>query len=173
MTQAANLAALGSNVNADGALNAADLTGTLPSTQLPAGSVLQVVSGTFSANASTSGTSFVDSGCTATITPKFSTSKILVQVTGMTYKSNGNVTDSPTIDVAKNGTQLFIVMDLGLYTATATENSGNFAGSYYDSPATTSALTYKVRFKNAVSAASVVIQFNNCPTVITLTEIAA
>jgi len=154
-------------------IQSASLASGVPSSSnMPAGSVLQVVSGTYSPNASTSGTSFVDSGCTATITPKFATSKILVQVTGMTYKSNGNVTNSPTIDVAKNGTQLFIVMDLGLYTATATENSGNFAGSYYDSPASTSALTYKVRFKNAVAAASVVIQFNNCPTVITLTEIA-
>ena len=41
------------------------------------GSIIQVVQGTFGGQFSTTSTSLVDQGLTATITPKFSTSKIL------------------------------------------------------------------------------------------------
>ena len=44
--------------------------------QASAGQVLQVVNATYGTAASTSSASFVDSGMSATITPKFATSKI-------------------------------------------------------------------------------------------------
>ena len=44
--------------------------------QASAGQVLQVVNATYSTSTGTSSSSYVDTGLTASITPKFSTSKI-------------------------------------------------------------------------------------------------
>ena len=56
-------------------------TGTVVTTANPiSGSVIQVVQGTYSTETSYSTSTLTDSGLTATITPKFATSKILVMV---------------------------------------------------------------------------------------------
>jgi len=58
---------------------------------LPIGSVLQVVNAITSTNVSNSTATMTDTGLTATITPKFSTSKILVLVSqNGVYKSAAN-----------------------------------------------------------------------------------
>jgi hypothetical protein len=46
-------------------------------TQASAGQVLQVVNATYSTQINTTGATFIDTGLTASITPKFSTSKVL------------------------------------------------------------------------------------------------
>ena len=55
--------------------------GKVPYTNLPAGSVLQVVQGSINATATSASSTYANTGLTATITPKFSTSKILVLLT--------------------------------------------------------------------------------------------
>ena len=58
--------------------------------QASAGQVLQVVQNTYSTITLTTSTSFVTTGLNATITPKFSTSKILIFVNGVVYtNTNG------------------------------------------------------------------------------------
>ena len=158
MTQAANLAALGSTANANGAIT---------------GSVLQVVSATYATQTSTSSTTFADTGLTATITPKFSTSKILVLINHTEcYRSAGNSNSSLLLNLCRNGSQIVqIAYSLG-YTGTSLDQVFSFSSSYYDSPATTSATTYKTQFKNSVAVSQVVVQNNNTPSTITLLEIA-
>lgn len=149
--------------------------GTVITTSNPqSGSVLQVVQTTYSTETDSTTTSYVDTGITATITPKFASSKIMIFITGQAYKGNGNASNSLSLKVQKNGSNLYFFGDLFLYTATATELSGIFSSTYLDSPATTSATTYKVQFKNSfVSASLVRVQFQSMPSVITLMEIAA
>jgi hypothetical protein len=167
-------------LSGDGSITGLTATGisavqdiTVTSGDLPAGSVLQVVQATYSTQTTNNTTTYTDSGLTATITPKFSTSKILVTITGLGYKGNANVSNSMSLKIQKNNSDLLTFADLLLYTATATENSGVYAINYLDSPATVSATTYKMQFKNSfVNASTVTVQFNNMPSTITLTEIA-
>jgi hypothetical protein len=62
------------------AVAASKLTGQVPDANAPSGSVLQVVQGNTSTEVNTSGTSYVDTGLSASITPSSASSKILVLV---------------------------------------------------------------------------------------------
>jgi len=120
------------------------VSGYVPYANLPAGSVLQVVQGTLTTNVSTTSASFVTTGLSATITPKYSTSKILAIVTG----------NSDTVDTARQAcTTLYRnstnVAGSGQFSNTYGASSrliANNSFSYLDSPATTSATTYTVYF---------------------------
>ena len=62
--------------------------------------VLQVVSATYATTTSTSSTSLVNTGLTASITPKFSTSKVLVFVTQQECANSAVTTqNTPQISV--------------------------------------------------------------------------
>ena len=54
---------------------------SIPKAALPTGSVLQVVNATYSTETATTSTSFIDTGLSGSITPLYSTSKILVIAT--------------------------------------------------------------------------------------------
>ena len=77
--------------NGTGTLTVPASTGTLLSTANPqSGGVIQVVQGTTTTNTSTSSTSFVSTNLTASITPKFSTSKIVAIISGAMYENASN-----------------------------------------------------------------------------------
>jgi hypothetical protein len=142
--------------------------------QASAGQVLQVVNATYASTASNTTTTFADTGLTATITPKFATSKILViaSVNGL-EKSNGNSTNSLMLRLLRAGTNISdFVRYGGFQAATTTLISPSGSINYLDSPATTSATIYKVQFANAVNASSVMVQSNQDVSTITLMEIA-
>jgi hypothetical protein len=141
-------------------------------TNKTAGTVLQVITGTISTAVSSTTTTFADSGLTATITPSSSSSRILVTVTGLGYKTSGNSGNALTQNLVRNGTQVVLWNDLSLYTATALDLSGFYVLNYVDSPASTSALAYKIQFKNSSASSAVFMSLNNTPSTITLTEIA-
>ena len=66
--------------------------------------VLQVVQGTYSTQVTTTSSSFVTSGLSASITPKFSTSKILVIFGGNTFASAS--TANAKLAIYRGGSQL-------------------------------------------------------------------
>jgi len=139
---------------------------------LPIGSVLQVVSGSTGAGASTSSGTYVASGFSVSITPKFATSKIYVVVTSqITNTSNGGA--DVNVTVFRNGSVNLQTGD-GL---TYYQNNGSntyvwvpAAMSALDSPATTSATTYATYFKRGVSGIG---YLTNSTMTMTLMEIAA
>ena len=141
--------------------------------QASAGQVLQVVNATYSTSTSNSTLTYVDTGLTATITPKFSNSKILVLVnhTGLS-KGSANGDSAINIRLLRSGTSIVtLASQLGYQnSATRLDFSGFF--SHVDSPATTSAITYKTQFANANTSASVSVQSSNDTATITLMEIA-
>ena len=123
------------------------VSGYVPYANLPAGSVLQVVNATYTGDTTSSSGSYAQSGLYGTITPKYSTSKILV------------IASSSSTWVQSSGSGILI----RLYRGTSGAGSGSSIGanSYYfqinasssytpsiisllDSPASTSALTYTV-----------------------------
>jgi hypothetical protein len=117
--------------------------------QASAGSVLQVVSATKTDTFSTTSTSFVDiTGLSVAITPKFSTSKILVLLN--IGASGQSTTNSVLFNIVRNGTAIAQPTvganpsTVGNYYGggvTAFSNSMNFL----DSPATSSSITYKIQ----------------------------
>lgn len=142
-----------------------------------AGNVLQVVQGTLGTQASTSSSTFADTGLTATITPTSASSKILVSVHHAgCYKTTGNT--ALQIKLLRNGSDIFWLERLGGDTqSTGTSGFGTVSTMYLDSPATTSALTYKTQYASSQNTALVAINTltaSIAPTsTITLMEIAA
>jgi len=134
-------------------------------TQASAGVVLQVVNATYSTQVSTASTTPVTTNLTASITPKFFTSKILVIVTASGYANTAGVGSLYTI--YRNSTNLNSVVRIA--------NGGNNINapipvSALDSPATTSATSYSLYMYT--NSATAYINTDGTSSSITLMEIA-
>ena len=147
------------------------------------GKVLQVVSATYSTQTDIQSTTMTDTGLSATITPTSATSKILVLISQNfnNYVSAGGrntayqiVRGATAINVIGSGGYEFSADD-----SSTTVNGRNFRGTfslvYMDSPATTSATTYKTQGKVYSTANSALLQFatNSTTNSIILMEIGA
>ena len=138
------------------------------------GKVLQVIMATTATEVSNSTTTLVDSGITATITPTLNTSKVLVLITMVVGKSNGNSGSHLIAALFRGATNVLQYDANHLYTGVAAYLIAERSFNYLDSPATTSATTYKVQFSNSVAAAAVKTQFDSQSTsTIILLEIGA
>jgi hypothetical protein len=151
------------------------LTFNNATTQASAGCVLQVVQGLLNGIVSTASGSLIATGLTASITPKFSTSKILVLVNlnGCGKTANTNL----QVKVLRGASAIYDMGDIIGYTNASGPNSiGSVDCIYLDSPATTSSTTYSVRYANVLATGAVYInQYYNTDTAqssITLMEIA-
>jgi hypothetical protein len=136
------------------------------------GKVLQVVSATYSTQAGSSVTSYADTGLTATITPTLATSKILILISQQIEKTSGNAANGFNMKTFRGATEILAHADL-LYTGSTIANVGMYSINYIDSPATTSATTYKTQFANGVAASQVRVNYNSSISSITLLEIGA
>ena len=141
------------------ALSVIDNTG-LSQTQIanainmPTGSILQVVTTNLNTYISTSSTSITASSLSASITPQFSTSKILVLIT-----MNGIINTSTTTGscaetyLYRAGSFLSYIDNVSGYIPSAGNTLQQYYGAlsytYLDSPASTSALTYAVYWRLA------------------------
>jgi len=148
----------------------------LTDTSPKAGNVIQVVNATYSTATVRSSSTFADTGLTASITPTFSTSKILVLINQVGCgKDTGDA--ALQLRLIRNSTTLAFLEDIAAQTSTsATNNIGSCSMSYLDSPATTSSVTYKTQLASISNNARVYVQAasaNNTTSTITLLEIAA
>jgi hypothetical protein len=126
--------------------------------QASAGSVLQVVNATLTGLVSSSSSTYADTGLTATITPKFLTSKILVLATiNGAGKNNSNAGNALMLRLLRGSTTILNIEGIFAYTGTTLAINGTSATTYLDSPATTSATTYKIQFANQANASAVLI----------------
>jgi len=153
------------------------VAGGVPTWAAPAGGgkVLQVVNATYGTEVLLMSSTFTDTGLTATITPSSATSKILVLVnhTGV-YKAYDNATNSMGIRLLRDGSSILEFEKKAGFTNTTIETAvGSVSTSYLDSPATTSATTYKTQFKNFYNGTNVRIQYADSISTITLLEIGA
>ena len=125
--------------------------------------VLQVVSANYSTAATNSTTTYADTGLTATITPSSASSKILVLVSQAgVVKGSGNAASACDLILLRGATQITqFTYGAGFTNTTTTNFVGNSSCMFLDSPATTSATTYKTQFKNQVAAAQVIVQINS------------
>jgi hypothetical protein len=142
---------------------------------LPTGSVLQVVQATTGTQVTSSVITMVDTTLSASITPTSATSKILVMFThNGCQKTAGNSQSAVLINLVRNSTTIYndAIYAAG-YTNSALLVQTTSSLSYLDSPATTSATTYKTQFANNTAAASAIVQVDNRVSVMLLLEIAA
>jgi hypothetical protein len=117
--------------------------------------IAQVVTATTtSSTAATGGAGFVDvSGLSVTITPTLSTSKILI-VTSFVILGSGTAYQSGQVQLLRGATSLNQELIGSYYPGGASTNFAVYLPydkSYVDSPATTSATTYKMQINNVWS----------------------
>ena len=129
-------------------------SGTILTTNnFQSGGVVQVVSANNTLNVtSLTSTSFITLGLTASITPKFSSSKIYVMATFSGTQDNSDNVQS-YITIFRNSTDLRTSGTcLAMYDTPGGNVGFSFPISFYDSPSSTSALTYTVYAKVGNSA---------------------
>ena len=142
---------------------------------MPTGSVLQVVNATYAVQVGNATNAMVDTGLTATITPTSASSKILVLV-NQTGCQKPALDTSINLKLFRGATEILL---FGRFVSGNGVNQANLTSvstSYLDSPATTSATTYKTQFNNDSPFGTCYVQFGSATfpaSTITLMEIAA
>ena len=110
------------------------------------GKVLQVVSATYSTETDNSTTTYADTGLTATITPTSASSRILVMMSNTIGKNTQDASNALNLRIMRGATEIIQSKQVN-YSGTAIWVIAQYAMSYVDSPATTSATTYKLQFR--------------------------
>jgi hypothetical protein len=145
------------------------------------GKVLQVVQATYSTQTVITSTSYTDSGLSATITPSSATSKVLILVNQNLLANRAATTFDGAVDLRRGNTSIYLQEYANGLSAAV---QGAFSdiqlrtyhnATYLDSPATTSATTYKTMGKLATAAngAQLVFQQNSAIGTMILLEIGA
>tara|TARA_B100001287_G_scaffold128844_1_gene108559 strand:- start:561 stop:1055 length:495 start_codon:yes stop_codon:yes gene_type:complete len=143
------------------------------------GGIIQVVQGTVENTEDTfDSTTFAASSLSATITPKFNTSKILIQTTQV-------------VDTKASGRQIYLTIQRsiggGSYSNIIGGSVGAYVGDYnaggrqietagvtfLDSPTTTSAVTYKVYGKTSSNSYSCTVGGQGTQQIMVLMEVSA
>jgi len=120
--------------------------------------ILQVVSTTKTDSFSTTSTSFVDvTGLSASITPTSADSEVLIMLTGLVASATGG---SVRLNLVRDSTNIAqstgsgsVDQTLCLRTDSST-GADSIAVNYLDSPATTSATTYKVQLASVTGGSA-------------------
>ena len=153
------------------------VSGTIITTGSPqSGSVLQVVNVNTNGYTTTTSSTWIDiPNLSLAITPKFSTSKILVIATVIAGKTANTYVG---LRLVRNSTTISTYNDAAGWTNSSVETTDNVAYTYLDSPATTSPTTYKIQFNSGQNISLAIIgNYINTPAnsrhSITLMEIAA
>lgn len=138
------------------------------------GKVLQVVQTVFTGAKSTTSTSLTDvSGASVSITPSSTSSKVLVFVHANDSQKGNDSAVSGTMALLRGSTQLIQLGGQIGYTGAANYNNvGTVSGMYLDSPATTSATTYKLQFSTNTGNTFYINANSNTDSMITAVEIA-
>lgn len=134
------------------------------------GKVLQVINASYSTVNNTTNTTLTDTGLSATITPSSTSSKILVFVkTGEMKTADANT--GIYVALVRGSTE---IAQITKYACFPTANLRQYSSvTYLDSPATTSATTYKTQFKRQVGSGTVTHCEDGTTSFITLMEIGA
>ena len=152
------------NTNTDRTLNIPDNAGNFLTTG-SAGSIIQVVQGTTSTEVAITGTTYTDTGLTASITPTSSSNKVLIFV-NQPFNSARDVVDHGFgMKLLRGSTEILIPTrvtstghPLSFYWDNANNNWGHINLSYLDSPSTTSSTTYKTQARPYFDSSNAVIR---------------
>jgi hypothetical protein len=138
------------------------------------GGIVQIVNTTFVTSLSGTVASRVDTGLSLTITPTSSSNKILVLVDLADVAKYGGTGTGPYVrlwlmrgstDLIRFGGQVGYSGDTSIY------SGGSVSTNYLDSPATTSAVTYKVQWQNVSGAGTIEMNASSGDSTMTLMEV--
>jgi len=125
------------------------------------GHVIQTINGTSTAEATTTSNSYQDTPLFASITPKFSTSKILINTTFMSGNPTSNYNiyyalfrDSTNLAADAAGGMHINIGITGNSNQATYHMGGRCAITHLDSPNSTSSITYRVKFANITNGQS-------------------
>lgn len=142
--------------------NDASALPTWQTLSLPTGSIVQVVTTTLTTTFTTSSTTFTDlTGLSAAITPATNSHKIYVIVT---INGGGGVANSTDFQLVRTSTAIGIGAAAGSRTPisfsagvmSSTAEMRSVAFNFLDSPATTSATTYKLQMRAGIGSSAAV-----------------
>ena len=132
------------------------------------GKVVQIKNATYATQTNSTSATLADTGLTISITPTSASNKILVFVyqTGIRTSASGTTANYALLRGATNISTIEVSAPDGGAIAT-----GSTGITYLDSPATTSATTYKTQFARRVGAGTVACQYDNSVSTITVMEV--
>jgi len=135
------------------------VTSGVPAWASPASKVVQIVTATSGTETYNSTTTYEDSTLTATITPTSASNKVLVffSQNGIA-RTSGNASNAGKIRLMRGSTSILVATELIGLTSTALRMNLSMSAQFLDTPATTSATTYKTQFANNVAASSLGVQ---------------
>ena len=160
-----------SKIDAVNFLNGTIPSGNIATSSLAAaatGKVLQVVQESDSTQLSTTSTSLVDVGLSASITPSSSSNKVLIIVDAQGQMGSNTGWGN---SIVKGSTAIFQTNNYSNYDSGATQTNTRSSYCYLDSPSTTSATTYKLQVR-VYNPGTVLMNESSNPTTMTLMEIA-
>ena len=144
---------------------------SIPKAALPTGSVLQVVQVSYTTGVATTSTSFVDTGLTLSITPTSATSKIAAIICQTLSPTTSGSSVFGAWRVLRSGSAIYTDNRINMYMQFA---HATYSCALLDSPATTSAVTYKTQMATGNGAYALEAQHADLRTsTIILMEIAA
>ena len=97
---------------------------------------------------SSSSTSYVDTGLSASITPGSTSNKILVLVSMGVFGADAAGSGGAAIKLLRDSTDLIVHSSMGAHPTITYIYTAGTSFSYLDSPSSTSSLTYKTQFKS-------------------------
>ena len=136
--------------------------------------IVQIVYGQTDVSVSSSSSTFADTGLTATITPTSASNKVLVFVQqNGGQKSAGQSDNSVYVSLFRGASNIAKIAESAGFTNSLLRLYLTTIGiAYLDSPATTSATTYKTQFRNETNNASITLQGSSDISTIVLCEVA-
>lgn len=146
-------------------------TGTMALTSdITSSKVVQIVYASYSTYTSTNSSTYADTGNSATITPTSASNKILVifNIGGVAKLNNTSV----DLRLVRGSTEILRCESAAGYDNSSGWNRiGSSAYTYLDSPATTSATTYKTQYASHDNTAVAYVQLDPAASTITLMEV--
>jgi len=137
------------------------------------GAVLQVVQGTTTTQTAVSSATYISSTLTVNITPKHSTSKILITSSLNGFTPSGTEVLGCRIVRTVSAADTVILTNTNALQSGAGNLRSMIAQQFLDSPATTSTVTYKIEIARTTGAGTHYAQLSNEPSVIIVQEISA
>ena len=131
--------------------------------------ILQVVQDSTTSPQSTTSATYADTDLSLSITPQSSSSKILAVFSGLSFSTQASTEGG--FKIVRSSTDIAEIS--GLSFSSAGSNIGTPIIVVLDSPATASAVTYKVQYKRIAGAGAFVLAQNASYCSLTLLEVSA
>jgi hypothetical protein len=136
------------------------------------GKVLQVLQQVYTTETTNSTTTMADTGMAQSITPSSASSKVLIMAFTNWEKTGASGDNGVRFQIVRDATTVHDTYIVG-YQGQAQRLLGTHTQIYLDSPNTTSAITYKLQFRNFHNGAAVITTNGGLPSTFIVMEIGA